>query len=232
MSVTTRPEVIRPGMFSLGVAADSRRVEFDYCNESLLLAGVRPDVLFIGDSITHLWELQAYFGGTGKILVNRGIGGDITTYLRKRFAADALQLTPRLIVMKIGTNDLGWMLEQLNDELTETVPENIAAIVADANAAGIPIAICSILPIWGPSWYPNEEFTTRKNVQIAEVNRRLKAIAEQQGAIYVDYYSAMVAPDGALPRELADDGVHPHAVGYTMMARILRETLAAHAIEI
>ena len=104
----TREAVVKPGMFGVFASADSRRGEFDFGNEELLLAGVRPDVVFIGDSITHLWEVQAYFGGTGKILVNRGIGGDISTHVRQRFRADVLQLQPRLAVLKIGTNDLGW----------------------------------------------------------------------------------------------------------------------------
>ncbi len=109
----TRESVVKPGMFGVPACADSRRQEFDVCNEELLLAGVRPDVLFIGDSITHLWEVQAYFGGTGNILINRGIGGDNSTHMRRRFTADVLQLLPRLAVLKIGTNDLGWGLDQL-----------------------------------------------------------------------------------------------------------------------
>ena len=232
MKTFARETVLKPGMFSLGVAADSRRVEFDYCNESLLLTGTRPNALFIGDSITHLWELQAFFGGAGRILINRGIGGDISAYLSKRLAADALQLQPALLVMMIGTNDLGWMLEQLNDALTESVSESIASMAVETRQAGIPLALCSILPIWGPSWYPCAEFTTRKNAQIVDVNRRLRAIADEQQAIYVDYHREMVGPDGALPYELADDGVHPHAAGYALMARILRETLATHGIEL
>lgn len=229
VTTVTRESVLKPGMFGTAAAADSRRQEFDFGNEQLLLAGVRPDALFIGDSITHLWELQAYFGA-GKVVINRGIGGDISTHVRRRFAADALQLQPRLVVMKIGTNDLGWGLDQLSDASADTVCENIAAMAADAQAAGVPLAICSILPVWGPNWYPSEEFQKLKNAQIISVNARLRAIAEETGAIYVDYFSRMVGPDGLLPRDYADDGVHPHAVGYSIMAQVLRETLTGQGI--
>ena len=67
MTTMTRESVLKPGLFGVAAAADSRRYEFDSGNEELLLAGVRPDVVFIGDSITHLWEVQAYFGGSGAI---------------------------------------------------------------------------------------------------------------------------------------------------------------------
>ena len=232
MTTFARDSVIKPGMFGNGVSADGRRFEFDMGNEALLFTGTRPDAIFIGDSITHLWELPAFFGGTGKLLVNRGIGGDSSPYVHKRLAADVLQLRPALLVMKIGTNDLGWMLEQLDDALTETVCDNIAAIASEVRQAGIALALGSILPIWGPSWYPVPEFTQRKNAQIVAINHRLRDIADAQQAIYVDYHGAMIGPDGVLPRDLADDGVHPHAAGYAIMTRVLRTTLAAHGLTI
>jgi lysophospholipase L1-like esterase len=187
-------------------------------------------MLFIGDSITHFWELQAYFGGAGRILINRGVGGDVSTYVRKRFEADALQLKPKLIVMKIGCNDLGWMLETLDDSIVDTICENVAAMAEQSRVAGIPLAMCSILPIWGPSWYPVEEFIDHKSVQILEANSRLKEIAEETGAIYVDYHSHMLDATGRLIKSYSDDGVHPHALGYAVMARVLKETLAKHGL--
>jgi len=219
-------------MFSVGVAADGRRGEFDFGNESLLLQGTRPDFVFIGDSITHLWELQAYFGGTGKVLINRGIGGDISTFVRKRFEADVIQLQPNYVVMKIGTNDLGWALEQLNPAISDTIFDNDSAMLDRAKEAGITMALCSILPIWGPSWYPSDEFSARKNAQIVALNGRLRQLAEEKSAIWVDYHSQMVGEDGQLRPELADDGVHPHHFGYALMADILRKTLAAHSVEL
>lgn len=227
--------VIKPGLFEEGAAANGRRVEFDYGNESLLLAGIRPDVLFIGDSITHIWELQAYFGGTRLILVNRGIGGDISTNVRRRFAADVLQLQPKTVVMKIGTNDLGWELTALNGALSDVVCHNIGAMASDARDAGIRLAVCSILPVWGPSWLSPEEiavFAPRKNAQIIEINARLRDIAAGTGAIYVDYYPHMLDADGLLIHDMAEDGVHPHHAGYAVMARVLRDTLAENGITI
>lgn len=233
MTTFSRESVIRPGLFGDNCAADARRMEFDFCNESLLAAGVKPDFLFIGDSITHIWELQAYFGGTGKVLINRGIGGDISTNVRRRFEADALQLRPNVMVMMIGTNDLCWEPHLLNDGLSDVVCDNITAMATAASVAGITLAVCSILPVWGPEWLQGEpEFAPRKNVQITQINSRLRALPEKTGAIYVDYHRAMVGGDGALRHALADDGVHPHSVGYTIMARVLRETFAEHGISI
>lgn len=230
MSGFNRDSVIRPGLFGGDCAADFRRCEFDFYNESLLAAGTRPDVLFIGDSITHFWEVQAHFGDTGRVLINRGIGGDISTNVRKRFEADALQLKPGLIVLLIGANDLGWEISALDSVNTDIICENTAAMADSAKAAGIPIAIASILPIWGPPWCP-EEFTKLKNPQIAAANPRIKQLCDERGAIYVDYYTPFLADNGEMHRELSDDGVHPHSAGYAIMAKALKEALAAAGID-
>jgi lysophospholipase L1-like esterase len=219
-------------LFGTAVAADGRRMEFNIGNESLIAEKVKPYAVFIGDSITHIWELQAYFGGSERIIVNRGIGGDISDYVRKRFTADTLQLKPELIVMLIGTNDMGWMLEQLDETITDRICENIKSMVKDAVAEGIKIAVASVLPIWGPSWYPVPEFVARKNAQIVEANRRLNPIVEENGGIYVDYHSKMLDENGILRKNLAEDGVHPQSEGYSIMATTLRETLAAKGITI
>ncbi|MBE7042330.1 MAG: G-D-S-L family lipolytic protein, partial [Ruminococcaceae bacterium] len=80
-------EIIKPGNFGKTVAADTRRSEFDFSNEQFLVTNRKIDLLFIGDSITHYWTQQAYFS-SDKCIVNRGIGGDSTPYLLRRFDAD------------------------------------------------------------------------------------------------------------------------------------------------
>ena len=79
-----RPNQIRPGEFGLAVAADSRRGVFDYHNEALLARVVPIAAVFIGDSITDMWALDAFFQSTSGFLVNRGIGGDRSPYVRRR----------------------------------------------------------------------------------------------------------------------------------------------------
>lgn len=58
-------KAIRPGTFGKTVCADTRRVEFDWKNDTVLSMGVRPDAVFIGDSLTELWELTAFFHKSG-----------------------------------------------------------------------------------------------------------------------------------------------------------------------
>jgi len=232
-----RLQLIKPGNFGLAVAADTRRGVFDAHNESLLAKHIPVDAVFIGDSITDMWAIDAYFQGTQGMLVNRGIGGDITPYVRRRFAADVLQLRPRLVVLKIGVNNF-WDLDTWWDasllrtpqEIAEGIITDISAMVKDALTHNMQVALCSILP----TNIPFNSNTAIRNQTIQQVNERLKHIAhELQNIVFVDYHSHFVAEDGLTLRDdLADDGLHPHTLGYEIMASVLLDTLMEANISI
>ena len=97
--------IIKPGNFSVSVPTDAKRMEFDFKNEQLLHLKKEIDYVFIGDSITQLWDIKSYLNSE-KTIVNRGIGGDTSYYLNKRFEADCVQLKPKKAVLMIGTNDI------------------------------------------------------------------------------------------------------------------------------
>ncbi len=222
--------LIKPGLFGLNVAADGRRSVYDAQNEELLAQGVPIDAVFIGDSITDMWQLEAYFRGTRGLIVNRGIGGDITPYIRRRFAADALQLRPQLIVILAGINNF-WDLDNwLNPSLIRTpqtiedeIVDDFTAMVTAARDQKIDVALCSILP----TRIPFNTNSTIRNTSIAHVNDRLRQLALDQDAVFVDYHRQFASLDGlTLQEDVADDGLHPRTAGYKIMANILLASLA------
>ena len=211
--------LLRPPSFG-GEAADGRRWEFDFKNGVLVTNRTPIDAVFIGDSITHFWELNAYFRRFG-LVVNRGIAGDKAHILARRFEADALQLRPRACVLLVGVNNT-W---------GPGTPEEIPALVADshrrmlamARERNIPLLVGSLLPVGeGCEDYP------RRNLLIRRINGRLRELCAESGAPYVDYHAAFAGPDGLTMREgLSDDGIHPHVIGYNRMAEVLTPFLQA-----
>ncbi|MFC4776118.1 GDSL-type esterase/lipase family protein [Paenibacillus sp. GCM10023252] len=229
-----RTPIIRPGFFSVNAAADSRRYEFDAKNEVVVHNGVQVDAVFLGDSITHAWELNAYFGGRNRIVLNRGIGGDKSGFLARRFMADCIQLKPRMAVVLIGINDT-WIMDDIGapgnkvDEVAAVVMGNWTELIEQAKQHGQTLLLCSLLPTDISKNATNRE----RNEMIARLNRELERQAQESGSVYVDYHSAMVGEDGVTLREgLAHDGLHPHVQGYNLMAEVLRSTAAGHGITI
>src|SRR4026209_1460276 len=67
----------------------------------------RADVVFMGDSITDIWQ-QPRFGGffPGKNYVDRGISAQTTSQMLLRMRPDVVALKPKAVVILAGTNDI------------------------------------------------------------------------------------------------------------------------------
>lgn len=63
--------------------------------------------------------------------------------------------------------------------------------------------------------------------KIVALNAWIKAYADEHHVVYLDYFSAMVAPNLGLRPELSGDGVHPNARGYAIMEPLAEEAVKA-----
>jgi acyl-CoA thioesterase-1 len=185
-------------------------------------------VVFFGDSITDNWS-KPIFGGffPGKRYVNRGIGGQTTSQMLLRFRSDVIALQPRAVVILAGTNDLSGNGGPVSPE---TIESNLATMAELARGHKIGVALASLLPVCdcksSPDGKPIKRTQDRPPEAIIAINKRIAALAKQNGLAYLDYFSAMVDGAGALKAELTDDGLHPNAAGYAVMAPLVEKALA------
>jgi lysophospholipase L1-like esterase len=63
--------------------------------------------------------------------------------------------------------------------------------------------------------------------QIRALNEWIKNYAGENKLVYLDYYAATVDDKGFLKDELSDDGLHPNAKGYEVMAPLVEKAVAA-----
>ncbi len=180
----------------------------------------RPRVVFMGDSITDGWRLNEYF--TGRDFANRGISGQITGEMLGRMIADVTDLKPKVVLILGGTNDIARGIP------AKAIENNIAMMADLARFHQIKPLIASILPVsdYHKDANPRYEMTkTHSPKMISDINDWLDEYCDSHGAIYVDYYSAMVDKTGFMPADLSDDGLHPNAKGYRVMAPIALEAI-------
>ena len=100
------------------------------------------------------------------------------------------------------------------------------ADIAEAN--NIKVLVPSVLPVndYLKDQNPTYERTpTRPAARIKELNDWLKTFCTQHKFTYVDYYAALVDPQGMLQAEASDDGLHPNSRGYRLMAPILSKAI-------
>lgn len=184
-------------------------------------AAGKPRVVFFGDSITDFWRLNEYFPDSG--YVNRGIAGQLSSHLLQRMKDDVIDLHPEAVLILVGTNDLSRSVP------VSAIESNYQMLADLAGAYKIKVIFASVTPV--SDYHKDQEPTYERTLQrppaqIKVLNEWLQKFCAQRGYAYVDYFTATVDPAGQFQAELSDDGLHPNAKGYRVMA-----PLATAAIE-
>jgi lysophospholipase L1-like esterase len=174
-----------------------------------------PSVVFMGNSITDGWASQhpAFFADNN--YAGRGIGGQVTAQMLARFQSDVVALSPKVVVILAGINDIA---ENNGPVPIEQIAQNIISMCQIARYNDIEPIIISVLPADSFPWRPSI-----KNIvaSVKSLNRLLEEWAEANDCTYVDMWTPMANKRGGLSPELAADGIHPTSAGYDIMERIL-----------
>lgn len=176
-------------------------------------------VVFMGNSITQGWidMIPEFFAG--RHYINRGIGGQTTPQMLIRFRQDVIHLRPKVVVILAGINDIAG---NSGPSSLEMIEDNLHSMTELAQVNGIEVVLCSVLPALDFPWRPGMDPAGK----VVELNKRIEAYASKKGAVYCDYFTAMVDERNGLPAELSDDGVHPNEAGYAIMAPHVEKAIA------
>lgn len=175
-------------------------------------------VVFMGNSITEGWAPRFGELFPGKPYVGRGIGGQTTPQMLVRFRQDVIALRPAAVVILAGTNDIAGNTGPASLEMIE---DNLASMVDLARANGIRVVLGSVLPVYDYPWRPG----LAPAPKIVALNAWMRALAARQGLVYADFHTAMADARQGMRAELANDGVHPNAAGYRVMAPIVERAI-------
>lgn len=192
-----------------------------HADNQKLLAQPVPEgrVVFFGDSITDGWKLPQSF--PNKPYVNRGIGGQTTPQMLVRLFPDVIALKPKALILLAGTNDIA----RNTGPVTLThIAYNIQAITELAQKHGIKVILCSLLPV--SDYTSRPQTANRPPADVLKLNAWIKEYAAKSGAVFADYHAAFADEKGWLKEGYSNDGLHPNAKGYELMAPIAEAAIA------
>lgn len=186
-------------------------------NSKILGHRRRPDVVFIGDSITEIWTRAdpSLFNDRS---LNRGIAGQTSSQMLLRFYKDVVTLRPRVVHIMAGTNDISPDATGVSDAV---IVNNIRAMIDIAKASDIRIVVASITPSKGIYMQPDFDPSSR----IASINRELVHLTAVQRVTYVDYFPKLVESTGDFKASLSNDGLHPNRDGYAVMRPLAKQAI-------
>lgn len=185
----------------------------------------QPDILFIGDSITHFFGGEQFDSYTlrGKNTWdefyaprkagNLGFGWDRTENVLWRLQHGAIDdIAPKVVVMMIGTNNTG-----LN-----TAPEIVQGITAVVQEfqQRLPKAKILLLGV-----FPRGEKPGPVRDKIAEVNQGIAKLNARPNVTFLDIGPRFLTPEGLITKDIMPDFLHPNEKGYRIWAEAMEPTL-------
>ena len=193
---------------------------------------LRPEVVLIGDSITHRWggeprdlpasgprAWESVFGG--RRVLNLGFGWDRTQNVLWRLDHGEFDgLHPKAVILLIGTNNTspGHARPNTPAEIADGVREICGRL--RSKAPGVRIILMAILPREEKPDHP-------RRAVLAETNRLLSEFARANQLEFLDIGPKLLQPDGTISRAILRDFCHPTEKGYQIWADALRPGLAA-----
>ncbi|TVZ59355.1 lysophospholipase L1-like esterase [Flavobacteriaceae bacterium MAR_2010_105] len=192
---------------------------YQEANSKLSTQNISQRVVFMGNSITEGWSNISPEFFKNKPYINRGISGQTTPQMLLRFKQDVIELKPAVVVILAGINDIAG---NTGPSTIDMIFDNIISMVELAKTNNIKVVICSVLPAKDFPWRPGLEPAEK----VVKLNRLLQSYAGENNLVYVDYFSAMVDDENGLKAELGADGVHPNALGYSIMEPLVEAGIA------
>lgn len=171
------------------------------------------NIVFLGDSITHRYDLEKYY--KGHYYVNSGVEGNRALDILKDLDGRIYQYNPTKVFILIGTNDIDKYYDGKVDEVYSNIIKIIEKI--EKNRPKAKIYIESLLPI-------NHDIkstpSTGKNYNdIIQLNKKLSNYSKKQKIEYIDLYDLLVDEDGHLPPKYTIDGLHLNDNGYEIISK-------------
>ena len=181
--------------------------------------------------IPHLQAALSHNPANEILVVDNGSTDGSADYLRRAFPNVKVLELPHNLGFGGGSN--AGFFAATNDIARNTGPmrnddieANFASFAELARLHGIRVVYSSILPVHNYTDRAKDFFAQRPQARILALNEWLKDYCAKNHIVYVDYFSALVDDKGMLKKDLADDGLHPNAAGFKVMA-----PLAEAAIE-
>ena len=129
-------------------------------------------VVFIGDSLTQHWGQGKTPFFPGKPYFNRGIAAQTTPQMLVRFRQDVVALSPKVVVIQGGLNDIGMVMGPGSEG---TISDHLHTMIDIAKAHGIKVVIASLTPVC--DCYDTQT-RLRPVGKIAAINGTLRDIAD------------------------------------------------------
>jgi lysophospholipase L1-like esterase len=186
-------------------------------------------LIIIGASYARSWGQPPF---ANYVVTNKGVGGESSTAVAKRFERDVLSAKPDAVLIWGHVNDITQASADRYDSVKSAVRANYRQMVDAAQRAGIDVWLATEIPLAEPSGIVNalagfvgklrgkQSYAARVNAQVRELNDFVRALAKERGLRSLDLHSVFDRGDGIRNSDFAkEDNSHITEAGYAALTR-------------
>jgi lysophospholipase L1-like esterase len=190
--------------------------------KGFLEAGKKPGIqlVFLGDSISDAWPRagkEAWNEHYAPLnAVSFGVSGERTEDTLGHIEGGVLDgLNPKVVVIMIGTNNIGHFAE----EKPEWAAAGVKKIIEQVHAK-LPQTKVLLLGV-----FPRDKKGSPKRNAVEGINAIISKYGDGTKVTYLDLSSKFLDAQGEIPKDIMPDGLHPNAGGYKIWAEAMKPTL-------
>lgn len=180
-------------------------------------------LVFLGDSITDFWSKRGkdvwakYY--TKYDAADFGVSGETTDGTMSHITKGVLDgLHPKAVVIMIGTNNIG-RSKQPSDTMAAKTAEGVKTVVKTVHEK-LPDTKVLLLAI-----FPRGQKTSWQRTTVDATNAIISKLDDGNKTRYLDLGPKFLDADGAIPKDIMPDGLHPSAKGYQIWAENMQPLL-------
>ena len=176
-------------------------------------------VVFVGDSITDSCDLDKYYPEFDAY--NRGIAGDTTGGLLNRINISAVDLSPSVIVLLIGTNDYQRVVPHTNEHILKNYEKILTKF--KQKLPDTKVIVQSVYPIANVNFKVHYK---HGHGHIKALNADLEKLTESFGYTFANVYPLLEDGEEEMNMDYSQDGLHPNDLGYQVISGYLKPIIA------
>lgn len=182
-------------------------------------------VILFGDSRIQQWQNLPQLEGIE--FINRGIGGETTAQLRARLQSDVLALTPDIVILQLGINDLVSLevLTSYEQAIVRQCRDNLQFIVETLLNKEIKVILLSIVPPTKPDLARLLVWNERIPELVEQINHDWLNLSATEKLQVIDTAKILQSAPGQWHENVNKDTLHLTATGYHLLNQAIINSL-------
>lgn len=197
--------------------------KYESANKNIPIKVSQKRLILFGDSRVSMWSPEPKIDRVQ--VINRGISGETTAQLIARYQQDVIELSPDVIVIQAGINDLvaAGVLPEKSELILKSIKRNLVTLVERGKASGAKVVLMTIIRPSDPPWYRRLVWSGSIVALVNKTNNFIRNLPKQYPVKILDIDNVLYREPEEFTELYATDTLHVNSAAYAAINMALIE---------